>query len=238
VLIEVQSLTHTFNPGTPQARTVLHDVNLRLEEKRVGIIGHNGSGKSTFIRMIDALLIPSQGEIFVDGLSIRKDAAKIRTRTGFLFTDPDAQIVMPTVREDVAFSLRRLRLDKTELNQRVEAHLRKFGLAEFADQPAHLLSGGQKQLLALASIMVNEPALIIADEPTTMLDLRNARFIGSMLEALPQTVILATHHLRLLDRFDRVVCFDAGKVVADGAPAEVVPFYRELMDRPIGVDDL
>jgi biotin transport system ATP-binding protein len=238
VKIESVGITHTYNPGTPHERTVLHDINLTLAENRIGIIGHNGSGKSTFIRIIDALLTPSAGELYVDGLSVRKDASKIRQQTGFLFTDPDAQIVMPTVREDVAFGLRKLKLPKDQVAVRVAAQLERFGLSDFADQPAHLLSGGQKQLLSLASVLVNDPKLVIMDEPTTMLDIRNARYIGSMINDLSQTVILTTHHLKLLTDFDRIVLFDKGVIAADGTPDEVIPFYEKLMDAPVSVEDL
>ena len=134
-----------------------------------------------------------------------------------MFTDPDNQIVMPTVAEDVAFSLRRSGLSKAEIADRVAASLRRFGLAGHADHPTHLLSGGQKQLLALAAVLITGPDVVVADEPTTLLDLRNARMVNDLLMGLPEQVVLVTHHLHLLAGFDRVVVLDAGRVVADGA---------------------
>ncbi|MCL2317031.1 MAG: energy-coupling factor ABC transporter ATP-binding protein [Actinomycetia bacterium] len=236
--IEVRRVTHTYGVGTPNARTVLHGVDVVLTEHRVGIIGHNGSGKSTFVRLLDALLLPTEGTVVVGGFDTARQASAVRSRTGFLFTDPDRQIIMPTVREDVAFGLRRRGLGKDEVARRVDAQLARFGLAGFADAPAHLLSGGQQQVLALASVLITEPSLVVMDEPTTLLDLRNARMFAELIFALDQQVVLATHHLDALAGFDRVLCFDQGRIAADGAPAEVGAFYRELMSRPAGVGDL
>ncbi|WIY82349.1 ABC transporter ATP-binding protein [Propionimicrobium sp. PCR01-08-3] len=229
VHIEADHVGHVYGQG-PLARQVLDDINLDLTEQRVGVVGHNGSGKSTFVRMLNALHIPSEGAIRVNGLDTAKDPAKVRKLAGFLFTDPDTQIIMPTVAEDVAFGLRKSGLSKSEIAARVDELLVRFGLGEHRDHPAHLLSGGQKQLLALASVLITSPELIIMDEPTTLLDLRNARMIGQVIRELSQTVVLATHHLYLLDDFDRVLVFDGGRLVADGSPAESIAYYRELMD--------
>ena len=114
--------------------------------------------------------------------------------------------------------------------RRVADVLARFGLAEHADQPAHLLSGGQKQLLALTSVLVTEPALLVMDEPTTLLDLRNARMVSGVVAALPQQVVLVTHHLDLLDGFDRVLVFDEGRLVCDGPPDVAVRHYRKLLE--------
>ncbi len=143
----------------------------------------------------------------------------MRASVGFVFTDPDNQIVMPTVAEDVAFSLRRSGLPAAEVGARVAAALDQFGLAGHADHPSHLLSGGQKQLLALAAVLVRRPAVVVADEPTTLLDLRNARRVSDLLMGLPQQLIVVTHQLELLAGYDRVVVLDAGRVVADGPPS-------------------
>lgn len=228
VRIEIDQVSHWYGQG-PASRQVLDDVTATLSERRVGVVGHNGSGKSTFVRMLNALLLPTRGIVRVNGLDTARDAARVRRMAGFLFTDPDNQIIMPTVAEDVAFGLRKSGLTKAEIAAKVDAILAHYGLAEHRDHPAHLLSGGQKQLLALASVLITEPDLVIMDEPTTLLDLRNARMIGRVIAELPQTVVLATHHLDLLDDFDRVLVFDAGRLVADGAPAEAVAHYRNLM---------
>lgn len=226
--IELNSVSHTFGQGAT-ARRVLHDVTLRLSERRIGIVGANGSGKSTFLRLLNALLVPGTGQVLVDGLDTRRQAKEVRRRIGFLFTDPDSQIIMPTVAEDVAFGLRKSGLSKPDIAARVTQVLTRFDLSGHADHPAHLLSGGQKQLLAMASVLVCEPRALVMDEPTTLLDLRNAAEISRVVSELEQPVILATHHLDLLADFDRVLVFDQGSVVADDAPAPAVDFYRRRM---------
>ena len=228
MLIEVQQVGHTYGQGS-LARTVLSDLNLTLTESRIGVIGHNGSGKSTFVRMLNGLVHPTRGAVTVNGLDSVKQAKEVRKQVGFLFTDPDNQIIMPTVGEDVAFGIRKLKLPKEEVRERVMTLLTPFGFADHYEHPAHLLSGGQKQLLALASVMITQPSVLVMDEPTTLLDLRNAAMIGQRIAELDQNVILATHHLHLLDSFDRVLVFDSGRLVADDEPAPAIAYYRELM---------
>ncbi|HEU5045802.1 MAG TPA: ABC transporter ATP-binding protein [Nocardioidaceae bacterium] len=225
-VIEMAGVGHRY-PGSD--RQVLADVSVRLTEQRVGVIGANGSGKSTFARLLNGLVLPVDGNVRVDDLDTRRDGKAVRRRVGFCFTDPDAQIVMPTVAEDIGFGLRRRGLSREQISQRVRAALASYGLEGHADHPAHLLSGGQKQLLALAAVMVTEPQVLVMDEPTTLLDLRNARMIGRVVAALPQQVVLVTHHLDLLEDFDRVLVFDEGRLVLDAVPEEAVAYYRKLM---------
>jgi biotin transport system ATP-binding protein len=227
-LIEVRDVSHTYASGAADRR-VLADVAVTLPERRVGVVGANGSGKSTFARLLNGLVLPTSGRVAVDGFDTRSQGREVRRRVGFCFTDPDAQIVMPTVAEDVAFGLRRRGLSRAEVDARVAAALSTYGLAGHADHPAHLLSGGQKQLLALASVLVTEPSVLVMDEPTTLLDLRNATMIASVVAALPQQVVLVTHHLDLVADFDRVLVFDEGRVVCDDVPAVAVAHYRSLM---------
>jgi biotin transport system ATP-binding protein len=223
-VISLRGVSHRYGD-----REVLSGVDLDLGERRVGLVGANGSGKSTLARMVNGLVVPTQGTVTVGGLDTRADGAAVRRRVGFVFTDPDAQIVMPTVAEDVAFSLRRSGLDREGTQRRVAAVLERFGLAGHADHPCHLLSGGQKQLLALAAVLVTEPQVLVLDEPTTLLDLRNARRIADVVAGLPQQVLLVTHHLDLLDGFDRVVVVDAGRVVADGPVDAALSAYTARM---------
>jgi biotin transport system ATP-binding protein len=210
-------------------RDVLCGITATLGERRVGVVGANGSGKSTLARLINGLAVPTSGTVTVLGLDTRRQGAKIRRGVGFLFTDPDAQIVMPTVAEDVAFSLRRRKLPREEVDRRVHEVLTRYGLGEHADHPAHHLSGGQKQLLALCSVMVLEPDILVMDEPTTLLDLRHSRQVADLLGELPQQVVLVTHDLPLLAGFDRVLVLDQGRIVADGAPDEAIGHYVKLM---------
>ena len=207
----------------------LDRINLELTEHRIGIIGSNGSGKSTLARLINGLGSATSGRVRVDGRDVDKHGREIRRRVGFVFSDAENQIVMPQVRDDVAFSLRRLKLPRAEREARVDAALDRFGLTDLADASPHTLSGGQKQLLALAAVLVMEPELIIADEPTTLLDLRNRARIAHEFSRLEQQLIVVTHDLDILADFDRVICLDEGHVIADGAPREVCDHYRNLM---------
>lgn len=227
-MISLDGVTHAFGHGAAR-RVVLDDVSVSLAEQRIGVIGANGSGKSTFARLLNGLIVPDRGRVTVDGLDPRTDGKEVRRRVGFVFTDPDAQIVMPTVQEDVAFGLKRRGLKGSELAAVVGKALADFGLAELADSPAHSLSGGEKQLLALCSVLVTEPSVLVLDEPTTLLDLRNAHRIGALLDSLPQQVVLVTHHLDLLEGYDRVLVFDEGRLVHDDVPAAAIDHYRRLM---------
>ncbi|MGX5697640.1 energy-coupling factor ABC transporter ATP-binding protein [Agromyces soli] len=162
----------------------------------------------------------------------------MRRRVGFVFTNADTQIVMPTVREDVAFSLRRLKLPKPDASARVDAALERFGLTHLADRPAHRLSGGQKQLLALAAVLVAEPAVVVADEPTTLLDARNARRVARHFASLDEQLVVVSHQLELLEDFDRVIVMEAGRVVCDDVPAVALAHYRELIEHDLDERDL
>lgn len=227
-LITLAGVSHAYGDG-PMRREVLRGVDLELSEQRIGVIGANGSGKSTFARLLNGLVLPTRGTVTVDGLDTRREGAAVRRRVGFCFSDPDAQIVMPTVREDVALGLRRLRLSRTEVAERVDGALDAVGLGGHADHPAHLLSSGQKQLLALTSVLVTDPDVLVLDEPTTLLDLRNARDVIRRLAGLRQQVVLVTHDLAAVDGFDRVLTVDDGRIVFDGDPAGAVAAYVEAM---------
>jgi biotin transport system ATP-binding protein len=193
------------------------------------VIGSNGSGKSTLARLLNGLVLPTSGRVLVDGLDTATDLRAVRRRVGFVFQDPDAQIVHPTVAEDVAFGLDNQRVPAAEREQRVTEVLARYGLAEHADHPAHLLSGGQKQLLAIAGVLVMRPARVVFDEPTTLLDLANRRRVARVIEELEQDAVVVTHDLDLLGGFDRVLVVEDGRVVADGAPAETVDWYVARM---------
>ncbi|MET1016806.1 MAG: ABC transporter ATP-binding protein [Leifsonia flava] len=219
--IRFEGVSHRFGDDA-----VLRDIDLTLTEQRIGVVGANGSGKSTLVRLVNGLVSPQAGRVLVDGQDVAKHAREVRRRVGFIFTNPDTQIVMPTVREDVAFSLRRLKLPATDAAARVDAALERFGLDALADRAAHKLSGGQKQLLALAAVLVAEPSIVIADEPTTLLDGRNARIVTEYLGSLHQQLIVVTHQLELLEDFERVIVMEDGRVVADDAPGPALELYR------------
>jgi biotin transport system ATP-binding protein len=217
-------VTHRYD-----GEAVLHDVSLRLTERRIGVVGANGSGKSTLARMVNGLVTPTAGRVSVDGLDVARNGREVRRKVGFVFTNPDNQIVMPTVREDVAFSLRRLRLSAAEVAERVDRALDRFGLTELADRPAHRLSGGQKQLLALAAVLVIEPSVVVADEPTTLLDARNSALVERHFAELDEQLIVVTHRLESVESFDRVLVVEGGRIVADDSPTAALDAYRALL---------
>lgn len=217
-------------------QVIVQPLSLTLKEPRIALIGANGSGKSTIARMINGLVIPSTGTVTLrtqtsgsdpQDFDTRNDGRHVRQRVGFMFTDPRAQIVMPTVAEDVALSLKRIHRNKTDRAIATERVLEAFGLEGRGEQSVHTLSGGQQQLLALASVLATEPEVLVADEPTTLLDLRNSRIIGDRLMGLSQQLILATHDLELAARCDRVLVVEQGSIVCDGIPREAIGYYRE-----------
>lgn len=205
---------------------ILEPTSLELAEPRVALVGPNGAGKSTLARLLNGLALASSGRVLVDGLDPARHGKEVRRKVGFTFTDPAAQLVMPTVAEDVALSLRRTHRDRAERAAAALAVLARYGLEHLAERSVHGLSGGQRQLLALAGVLATEPDILVADEPTTLLDLRNARMIGDLLLGLPQRLVLVTHDLELAARCDRALLVDGGRVVADGPAREVVDHYR------------
>jgi biotin transport system ATP-binding protein len=223
-MIRVERVRHAFS-----GRRVLDGVDVTLSERRIGVVGPNGCGKSTFARLLNGLVVPDEGRVEVNGLDTRQHGPAVRRQVGFVFTDPDAQIVMPTVAEDVALTLRRDSSPPQAKAQAVQQALAAVGLVDFDDRPAHLLSGGEKQLLALASVLVGEPAVLVCDEPTTLLDLRNTRRVLDIMLGLPQQLVMVTHDLDTLEHFDRVLVMSEGRLVADDAPAAAVAAYRALV---------
>ncbi|WP_019182326.1 energy-coupling factor ABC transporter ATP-binding protein [Microbacterium yannicii] len=209
---------------------VLNDVSLAFDARTVAVIGENGSGKSTFARLIGGLVARTSGELRVLGLDPRSQAAELRRRVALVFSNPDAQIVMPTVAEDVAFSLRADRLAPAECEERVSAALARFGLHALRERASHELSGGQKQLLALCGAFVRRPDLVIADEPTAYLDARNARVVADHLfRRTDHRLVLVTHDLALARRCDAAVLFVDGRAAAVGAPDAIIAQYDQTL---------
>lgn len=207
------------------SRTILSDIHRTLEEQRVALVGGNGSGKSTLLRLINGLARATTGHVTVDGLDPHEDGGKVRRAVGFVFTDPLSQLVMPTPIEDVELSLRRTVKNKAARRDLARHILAERGLADQADQSVYDLSGGERQLAALTSVLAVEPTILVMDEPTTLLDLRNRNRFCATLADLPQQVILATHDLDLARQAERVVVMDGGRIVADGDPKDTVDFY-------------
>jgi biotin transport system ATP-binding protein len=205
---------------------ILEETSLTLTERRVALIGPNGSGKSTLARLVNGLVGATTGRVLVDGLDVAREGRAVRRRVGFAFTDPAAQLVMPTAAEDIALSLRRTHRDKAERRRAALEILAGYGLEGLGDRSVHGLSGGQRQLLALAGVLATGPDILVADEPTTLLDLANSRRIGDLLFTLPQQLVLVTHDLDLAARCDRALVVDGGRVVFDGPAESAVQHYR------------
>jgi biotin transport system ATP-binding protein len=208
---------------------ILTDVTASLAQPRIAVIGANGSGKSTFARTLNGLVAPGEGTIEVAGVDVVRDKKSARSAVGFLFSNPDAQILLPTPLEDVELSLKAAGVPRGERTARALAELEKSGLAAHAHQPAYSLSGGQKQLLALAAVLVRRPRVLVADEPTTLLDLGNTRMIGELLMGgIAEQVVIVTHDLELAARCDVALRFDTGRLAQIGEPAEVIETYRAV----------
>ncbi|MBK8463103.1 MAG: ABC transporter ATP-binding protein [Nigerium sp.] len=217
-------------PGGPWgSKTLLDRITFDLPERRVALVGANGSGKSTLLRLVDGLATASSGRVLVDGIDPATDGKAVRRRVGFVFTDPLSQLVMPTPVEDVELSLRRTIRDRGARRQAALDLLGSRGLAHVAEQSIYDLSGGERQMVALATVLAVDPAILVADEPTTLLDLRNRVALRRTLAELPQQIVIATHDLDLASDADRVLIVDQGRIVADGTPRETLARYERMM---------
>jgi biotin transport system ATP-binding protein len=189
-------------------------------------MGPNGSGKSTFIRLINGLLLPKIGQICVDGLDTRLEVEKIRRKVGFVFQNPDNQIVFPIVSEDIEFGLKRRIPNSNMRHQRMLEALDQLGVLHLQDRSIHTLSGGERQLVALAGVLATKPEILVFDEPTTQLDLRLRNRFEQHLSALPQPALIVSHDLELMRTMDRVLIIVEGRLAFDGAPADATAWYR------------
>ncbi|OZI74087.1 energy-coupling factor ABC transporter ATP-binding protein [Bordetella genomosp. 12] len=210
-----------------EGRPLLQVPGLTLSERRIGIVGPNGAGKSTFSRLINGLLLPDQGQVRVNGLDTRHEARSIRRQVGFVFQNPDNQIVFPIVREDLDFGLKPLGLSAAQRAERIAAGLAQLGIAHLAERSSFSLSGGERQLVALAAVLVREPSLVVFDEPTTQLDLRNRNRVRQAIADLAPAAYVVSHDLELLADFDRVLVINAGGIAADDQPGPALRWYRE-----------
>ncbi|MGV1907351.1 energy-coupling factor ABC transporter ATP-binding protein [Agrobacterium cavarae] len=221
--IQFQNAGVTF-----EGRTALAPLDLSLSERRIGVIGLNGSGKTTFARLINGLTKPSTGRVIVNGLDTIKDADAVLKQVGFVFQNPQNQIILPIVRDDIAFGLKNRGVGKIAVDAAVAAILQRFGIAHLSDRRAHELSGGELQLAALAALSITGPNILILDEPTNQLDLKNRAVVERTILGLEQDVLVITHDLPLLETFDRVLLFHQATLVLDGEPEDVIARYREI----------
>lgn len=215
--------------GRATTTQILRDVTLSLPQRRIAVIGANGSGKSTLLKLVNGLVKATSGQVLVEGLDPARQGRQVRRRVGHVFTDPAAQLVMATPLEEIELSLRSSVRSRADRRSRALEILSSHGLEHLANRSVHSLSGGERQLVALASVLAVEPSIVIADEPTTLLDLRNRIVLGRAFDRLDQQLICSTHDLDLAGRMDRALLVDDGRVVDDGAPGEVIARYREQM---------
>nr|WP_285725405.1 ABC transporter ATP-binding protein [Psychromicrobium sp. YIM S02556] len=219
------SPNHHQKPAQP----ILQPLTLSLREHRVAVVGANGSGKSTLLRLINGLVPPSGGTVTVNGLDTVVNGREVRQLVGFMFTDPLSQLVMPTPLEDVELSLRRTGLSRSARRARALDWLDRFGLAALADNSVFSLSGGERQLVALASVLAVEPRILVLDEPSTLLDLANTERLRQLLAELPLDMVLATHDLDWAASADRLLLVDQGAIAYDGEPHRGIAQYRRLV---------
>lgn len=215
-------------PGKQPEKVLLAPTTLSLSESRIALIGANGSGKSTFLQLLNGLIVPTTGQVSVNGFDTARDGRKVRQIVGFVFTDPMAQLVLATPADDVELSLRKRIPRREERRSEALRLLGEQGLADVAEQSVYDLSGGERQLAALTSVLASGPSILVADEPTTLLDLRNRDRIHHALATLDQQVVIATHDLELASTADRVLVIDQAHVVVDDAPGPAINAYINL----------
>ncbi|OLT09858.1 cobalt ABC transporter ATP-binding protein [Kocuria sp. CNJ-770] len=213
-------------PTTSGELTLLRGVDVALPERRVAVVGLNGSGKSTFLRLFNGLARPASGEVTVHGIDVARDVRAARRHVGFVFTDPLSQLVMPTPVEDVELSLRGTGLPRARRRAAALALLGRVGIAHRAEHSIYDLSGGERQLAAFAAVLAVEPEVLVLDEPTTLLDLRNRGRLIGLLDGLPHQLLISTHDLGLAATASRVLVLHEGRLVADGRPEQVLPAYE------------
>ena len=226
-MLEFRNVSFSYEPGTP----VLDNLSFHIRKgETVGLIGANGAGKSTIMKLMLGLL-PAQGEILVDGMPVTKqNLPPIRQKIGFVLQDSDNQMFMPTVYEDMIFGPRNYGLSREEADARVDRVLRELGLENLKHRHNHKISGGEKRMAAIATILAMEPEMIVMDEPSTALDPVNRRRVISTINSRKETKLIASHDMdMILDTCQRVILLNHGRIVADGE-AETILRDQALLE--------
>ncbi|CAA9458581.1 MAG: ATPase component of energizing module of predicted pantothenate ECF transporter [uncultured Rubrobacteraceae bacterium] len=239
-MIELEGVSFAYRTGEADAVHALRGLDLRIEAGQfVAVIGHNGSGKSTLVKLLTAVLYPTEGVIHIDGVPVREEGQwEVRRRVSVVFQDPDDQLVMNRVADDVAFGPENLGLPREEISERVETSLEALGLSAIGGRLIEDLSPGQKQRVAIAGALAMRPRVLILDEPTSLLPVPAATRLISTVRELNRRegmgVLHVTHSMSEATLFDRVVVMDEGRIVLDGEPAQVFRHVEKL--RSIGLD--
>ncbi|MEA2001365.1 MAG: ABC transporter ATP-binding protein [Actinomycetota bacterium] len=235
--IAVVGLGFAYPDGTP----ALRDVDLHIHPgERVALLGPNGAGKTTLVLHMNGIHMPQQGAVSVSGLTLTKDnVMEIRRRVGVVFQDPDDQLFMPTVRDDVEFGPRNLGLEGAALDERVNTALATMDVADLADRPPNHLSFGQKRRVAIAGVLVMEPEILVLDEPTSNLDPASRRELATALKSLTTTQLIVTHDLPFAyEMCERAIVMDQGRIVATSSTPEVLAddglLRRHRLELPYG----
>lgn len=248
-LIEINNLSHVYSPGLPFEKKAVDDISLKIEENEfIGLIGHTGSGKSTFIQHLNGLLKPSSGEIIIDGTRVDKsgsDLTDLRKKVGLVFQYPEYQLFEETIERDIAFGPRNLDISEEEVQERVKASMESVGLdyETYKDKSPFELSGGLKRRVAIAGVLAMEPKVLILDEPTAGLDPRGRDEILSEIKSIHEnrkiTVILVSHSMEDVAKIaERIIVFDKGKVFLDGEPREIFRNEDKLLGVGLGIPQI
>lgn len=239
VIIETRELSFRYSEDSPLA---LEDVTLSIEEGSfTAVLGHNGSGKSTFAKHLNAILLPSGGKVYVGGIDTADESRlfDIRKTAGMVFQNPDNQIVANVVEEDVAFACENMGLPPEEIRRRVDESLAAVGMSDHAKSAPHLLSGGQKQRVAIAGILAMQPRCIVMDEPTAMLDPSGRAEVMAAIQRLNRkmgvTVVLITHHMDEAAAAQRVIVMKQGRVALDGTPRQIFSQVERMRELSLSV---
>lgn len=239
VIIETRELSFRYSEDSPLA---LEDVTLSIEEGSfTAVLGHNGSGKSTFAKHLNAILLPSGGKVYVGGIDTTDESRlfDIRKTAGMVFQNPDNQIVANVVEEDVAFACENMGLPPEEIRRRVDESLAAVGMSDHAKSAPHLLSGGQKQRVAIAGILAMQPRCIVMDEPTAMLDPSGRAEVMAAIQRLNRsmgvTVVLITHHMDEAAAAQRVIVMKQGRVALDGTPRQIFSQVERMRELSLSV---
>ena len=211
------------------ARELLKGVSLDIQEQRVGVIGRNGSGKTSFARLLCGLLAPSSGRVRVNGNDLFKHRAAALKTVGILFQNPDHQIIFPTVLEELSFGLTQQGQRKAEAMQNATKILQQFDRLDWAERTIATLSQGQRHLVCLLSVLAMAPPLLVLDEPFAGLDLPTKTYLQNLLYGLDQSVLHITHDLQALAKYERVIWLEKGQVAGDGLPKNIIPAFENAM---------